>query len=102
MIAALQQPWSARIEQLADLDRRQDFAALGQALQQLPADLPDAYRAIITHWRGKAALMDGKLSEALPELAVAAQLDPQRAANHYLLGARRWCDSNSGSKPEWH
>ena len=95
---AMQQPWSATIEQLAELDRRQDFAALGQALQQLPADLPDAYRATITHWRGKAALMNGKLAEALPELAVAAQLDPQRAANHYLLGAalvrqQQWLDA---------
>ncbi|QNJ13179.1 putative alpha-glycosyltransferase/ family 4 [Synechococcus sp. A18-46.1] len=100
MIAAMQQSWSATIEQLAELDRRQDFAALGQALQQLPADCPDDHRAAITHWRGKAALMVGKLEEALPELAVAAQLDPQRAANHYLLGAalvrqQQWLDARA-------
>ena len=100
MIAAMQQSWSATIEQLAELDRRQDFAALGQALQQLPVDLPEDHRAAITHWRGKAALMDGKLAEAVPELAVAAQLDPQRAANHYLLGAalvrqQQWLDARA-------
>ena len=38
MISAMQQPWSVVIEQLAELDRRQDFDALGQALQQLPRD----------------------------------------------------------------
>jgi len=100
MIAAMQQSWSATIEQLAELDRRQDFAALGQVLQQLPSDCPDDHRAAITHWRGKAALMVGKLEEALPELAVAAQLDPQRAANHYLLGAalvrqQQWLDARA-------
>ena len=33
MIKAMQQPWSATIDQLAELDRRQDFAGLGQALE---------------------------------------------------------------------
>ena len=35
MISAMQQPWSVVIEQLAELDSRQDFDALGQALLQL-------------------------------------------------------------------
>ena len=94
----MQMSWPATIEQLAELDRRQAFASLMQALQQLPADLPDEYRPAITHWRGKAALLEGKLAEALPELALAAHLDPQRAANHYLLGAalvrqKQWLDA---------
>ena len=100
MIAAMQHRWSATIEQLAELDRRKAFAALRPALQQLPTVFPEDHRAAITHWRGKAALMVGNLEEALPELAVAAQLDSQRAANHYLLGAglvrqRQWLDARA-------
>ena len=98
MISAMQQPWSVVIEQLAELDSRQDFDALGQALLHLPSDIPEDYRPAITHWRGKASLLGGKLEEALPQLALAAQLDPQRAANHYLLGAamvrqQQWLDA---------
>ena len=100
MITVMQQSWSATIEQLAELDRRQDFAALGQALQQLPADLPADHRPAIAHWRGKTALLEGRLADALPELALAAQLNPQFAANHYLLGAglvrqKQWLDARA-------
>ena len=100
MITAMQQPWSATIDQLAELDRRQDFAGLGQALQQLPADPPVDQRSAIAHWRGKTALLEGRLEDALSQLALAAQLDPQRAANHYLLGAalvrqQQWLDARA-------
>ena len=98
MITAMQQPWSATIDQLAELDRRQDFAGLGQALQQLPADPPVDQRSAIAHWRGKTALLEGRLEDALLQLALAAKLDPQRAANHYVLGAalvrqQHWLDA---------
>ena len=100
MITAMQQPWSATIDQLAELDRRQDFAGLGQALQQLPADPPVDQRSAIAHWRGKTALLEGRLEDALSQLTLAAQLDPQRAANHYLLGAalvrqQHWLDARA-------
>ena len=100
MIAAMREPWSATIEQLAELDRRQDFAGLTQALQQLPADLPADHRPAVAHWRGKTALLEGRLADALPELVLAAQLNPQFAANHYLLGAalvrqQQWLDARS-------
>ena len=98
MITAMQQPWSASIGQLAELDRLQDFAGLGQALQQLPADPPADHRSAIAHWRGKTALLEGRLEDALLQLALAAKLDPQRAANHYVLGAalvrqQHWLDA---------
>ena len=96
----MQQPWSVVIEQLSELDRRHDFGALGQALKQLPSNLPEEYRPAITHWRGKAALLEGQLDVAVPQLAQAALLDPQRAANHYLLGAamvrqQQWLDART-------
>ena len=100
MISSMQKPWSVVIEQLAELDRRQDFAALEHALKQLPSNLPEEYRATIANWQGKASLLEGKLEEALPQLALAAQLDPQRSANHYLLGAalvrqQQWLDART-------
>ena len=88
MISTMQQPWSVVIEQLAELDRGQDFAALGQALQQLPSDIPEEHRPAITHWRGKTALFEDNFDVAVQQLAIATLLDPQRSANHYLLGAR--------------
>ena len=100
MISAMQQPWSIVIEQLAELDRGQDFAALGQALQQLPPDIPEEHRPAITHWRGKAALLEDKFEVAVRQLAIATLLDPQRSANHYLLGAalvrqQKWLDART-------
>ena len=100
MISAMQQTWSVVIEQLAELDRGQDFAALGQALQQLPSDIPEEHRPAITHWRGKTALLEDNFDVAVQQLAIATLLDFQRSANHYLLGAalvrqQQWLDART-------
>jgi len=100
MISSMQKPWPVVIEQLAELDRGQNFAALGKALHQLPSNLPEEHRPAITHWRGKTALLEDNFDVAVPQLAIATLLDPQRSANHYLLGAalvrqQQWLDART-------
>ena len=112
MITPMQQAWSATIEQLAELDRRQAFAELRQALQQLPGKGPVEHQPAIAHWRGKATLLEGRVEEALPHLALAAQLAPQQSANFYLLGVafvrqQQWLDARAALtralqlQPDW-
>lgn len=100
MIAGLNHQWSATIERLAELDRSQAFAELDVALKSLPGDVPDVHRASVAHWRGKVALVNDAIAEAIPQLALAASLESQRAANHYLLGAalvrqQQWLDARA-------
>ena len=100
MIAFMHQSWSVKLEQLAELDGRRAFSELRQALHQLPGVLPKEHRPAIAHWLGKATLHEGMVEEALPHLALAAELDPHRAANHYLLGAalvrqQQWLDART-------
>ena len=112
MITPMQQAWSATIEQLAELDRRQAFAELRRVLQQLPGKVPVGHQPAIAHWRGKATLLEGRVEEALPHLALAAQLAPQRSANFYLLGVafvrqQQWLDARAALtralqlQPDW-
>ena len=96
----MNQPWPATIERLAELDRSQAFAELDVALKALPGDVPDAHRAAVAHWRGKVALVNDAIAEAIPQLAVAVSLENERAANHYLLGAamvrqQQWLDART-------
>ena len=100
MIAGMNHQWAATIERLAELDRSQAFAELDVALKALPGDVPDAHRAALAHWRGKVALVNDAIAEAIPQLALAAFLESERAANHYLLGAalvrqQQWLDART-------
>ena len=100
MIAAMQQPWAATIERLAELDRSKAFAELDVALKALPGDIPNGHRASVAHWRGKVALVNEAIAEAIPQLVLAASLDPELAANHYFLGAalvrqQQWLDART-------
>ena len=100
MIAGMNQQWAATIERLAELDRSQAFAELDVALKTLPGDVPDAHRAAVAHWRGKVAMVNDAIAEAIPQLALAASLESERAANHYLLGAalvrqQQWLDART-------
>ena len=87
MIARMDHHWGATIERLTDLDRSHAFGELDVELKTLPPDVPDAHRAAVAHWRGKVALVNDAIAEAIPQLALAASLGSDRAANHYLLGA---------------
>ena len=77
--------WAATRSRLAN-GRGQAFSELAGALR-LFHDVPDAHRVAVSHWRGKVALLNNAIAEAIPQLALAASLQTQRAANHYLLGA---------------
>ena len=100
MIAGMHHQWPAIIERLAELDRSKAFAELDVALQALPGDVPDVHRALLAHWRGKVALLNEAIADAIPQLALAASLDTDHAANHYLLGAalvrqQQWLDART-------
>ena len=84
MIAGMNHQWEASIERLAELDRSQAFVELDIALKALPGDVPDAHRAAVAHWRGKVALVNDAIAEAIPQLALAASLGSDRAKK--LLG----------------
>jgi tetratricopeptide (TPR) repeat protein len=99
-IAGMNHQWAAMIERLAELDRSQAFDELDVALKALPDDVPDGHRAAVAHWRGKVALLTSAIAEAIPQLALAASLDMDRAANGYLLGAalvrqQQWLDART-------
>ena len=72
MIAGMNHHWAVTIERLAELDRSQAFAELDIALKALPPDVPEAHRAAVAHWRGKVALLNNAIAEAIPQLALAA------------------------------
>ena len=100
MIAGMNHQWAVTIQQLAELDRIQAFAELEVVLNALPSYVPDAHRAAVAHWRGKVALVNDTIVEAIPQLALAAPLESERAANHYLLGAplvrqQQWLDART-------
>ncbi len=100
MIAGMPHEWTVTIERLAELDRSQAFAELDIALKALTSDVPDGHRAAVAHWRGKVALLNNAIAEAIPQLALAATLETERAANHYLLGAalvrqHQWLDAGA-------
>ena len=99
-IAEMNHQWAATIERLADLDRSQAIAQLDVALKTLPPDVPHGHRAAVAHWRGKVALVNDAIAEAIPQLSLAASLEKERAANHYLLGAalvrhQQWLDART-------
>ena len=99
MIAGMNHQWGATIERLAELDRSQAFAELDVALKALPGDVPDGHRALVAHWRGKVALVNDAIAEAIPQLALAASLESERAAT-ITCWVRHWCASSSGSMLE--
>lgn len=72
MIAGINHQWGGTIERLGELDRSQAFAELDLALKALPSEVPDAHRAAVAHWRGKVALLNNAIAEAIPPLALAA------------------------------
>ena len=51
--------WDQIVDACKALDRCQDYQELAQQLRQLPAQIPQAYRAIVAYWRGKLALLEG-------------------------------------------
>ncbi|QNI90841.1 putative alpha-glycosyltransferase/ family 4 [Synechococcus sp. BOUM118] len=49
--------------------------------------MPDAHRAAAANLRGKLALLNNAIAEAIPQLALAVSLETESAANEYMLGA---------------
>ncbi len=74
MIAGMNHQWAVTIERLAELDRSQAFAELDVVLSALHGDVPDPHRAAVAHWRGKVALVNDAIAEAIPQLVLAASL----------------------------
>ena len=100
MISGMNHQWTATIERLAELDHSKAFAELAVELKALPLEVPEEQRAAVAHWRGKVALVNDAIAEAIPQLALAASLESERAANHYLLGAalvrqQQWLDARN-------
>ena len=92
--------WDQIVDACKALDRCQDYQELAQQLRQLPAQIPQAYRAIVAYWRGKLALLEGDDSQAVQFLSEATALAPQNAATHVLLGSalvrcQQWMDART-------
>ena len=86
------------INELRRLDQCNDYLQLAERLRQLPAKVPLEHQAVVSFLRGKLAVLEGDFPKAIPDLALSAQLAPQKAGVQSLLGAvmvrcEHWLDA---------
>lgn len=79
--------WTTQLAALRQLDQRQAFTALAEALAALPSVTPPLeVEAELAYWRGKCAVVGADYPAAITPLARCTTLQPTRSHAHYLLG----------------